>query len=332
MTPILTGRRAPRIAVVLAAGLALIAGRDALCAQDVAALGEQLAGGESRTVRLKAALALGRSGDPAALEHLFPAVDDEDAAVRKSAAVAITSVLRASGEADPARLVVGEALSADLSPGGQMEVVGILDKLSPPKGAARAIVRFLDRGDLSEEAAMKCVRTLSKERYAEFDVVRDSLLDLVETGETSVATAAAAALGRMRMSESEKEEVVAVLMEQLGLGDDDAPIRESARKSLGIVTGEGDKSTNGWRAWAVEEGYGDPVEAVPEDELEAERPPVVFPSVETGTSSIVSTLIYVVVGTVATALVVILLILRSAYTKRSAKAIDAKRRKIRRRA
>ena len=344
--PVVGGRTGPRthvlrIAYFLSLVIALDTGREALCAEavadkdvavkDIAALGERLASGETRTVRLKAALALGKSGDIKALEHLFPAIDDEDLAVRKTAAIAVASVLRASGGADPARLVLNEALSAKLSPGGQLAIVGILGNLSPPKDVARAIVRFVDRGKLSEESALKCVRIMSGERFAGSDVVRNCLLEQLEKGDVTVAAAAASALTRMDLSEREKAEVVETLVGQLNLEGESAPIREAATKALGAVTGEGRKSRSEWRAWAVKEGYGDPVERIPEDDLESERLPVIVPPVDTGASPAVSSLIYVIVGLAAAAFVVVLLVARSTLIRRSAAAIEARRQKARRR-
>jgi hypothetical protein len=333
VTNIPTGGRAPRIAALLAAGAVFGAGGAfpvAGAAQDIDALGAELARAESRADRLRLVAELGRTGDAAALAHLLGAAGDGDLAVRKRAAAAAAAVLRASGDRNPAALLAEEALSVDLSSAGQLAVVDMLDKQSPPKAAARGILRFLDRGDLAENVARRCVHKLAEPRYAEVDDARDGLLELLDTGETSVAAEAASALGRMRLSGSDKSEVVQTLVDQLGLGDDEAAVRESARTALGVVTGQGEMSVHDWRTWAVEEGYGDPVVPVPEEELEAERPPVVYPTVETETSSVVSSLVYVGVGTVAAALVAILLILRSAYTKRSADAIEARRRKARR--
>ena len=162
-------------------------------------------------------------------------------------------------------------------------------------------------------------------------MVRDGLLEQVEKGDVTVATAAASALSRMRLSEREKTEVVQTLVDQLGLEGDATPIREAATKALGVVTGEGGKSRSEWRSWAVKEGYGDPVERIPGDDLEAERLPVIVPPVDTGASPAVSSLIYVAVGLFAAALVVMLLLLRSVFRKRSVAAIEARRKKARRR-
>ncbi len=334
MKSIMTDGRALRLAAILSAGVAFGAGLPASVAegaQDVAALGEKLARSESQAERLKIVADLGRSRDPAALEHILSVINEENLAVRKRAVSAVVSVLKAAGGDGPARLLVDEALSADLSATGQLEVVGILNKLSPPKAAARALLRFIDRGDLAENVARLCVHALAKPRYADLDAARDGLLELVEEGDTTVAVAAASALGRMRMSGSDKEEVVTVLVERLGGGEEDAAVRESARKSLGLVTGEGEKSTHEWRTWAVKEGYGDPVEPVSDEDLAAARPPVIITRpIDTGSAG-VSSLIYVAVGTVAVALVAILLLLRTAFTKRSADSIEARRRKTRRR-
>jgi len=324
---------APRLAMLFATGVVFGIGASlssARGAQDVSELGKRLEQSKSSSERRRLLRELGKAGDAAALGHLIPALGDEKFGVRRSALSAIMSVLQAAGGNDPARLLVDEALSVKLSPTGQLEVVALLDKLSPPKQAAGAIIRFVKRGDLAENVARQCINTVRTSRYAGLDVVRDGLLEQVEKGDVTVAAAAASALTRMDLSEREKAEVVETLVGQLGLEGESAPIREAATKALEVVTGEDKKSTHEWRAWAVKEGYNDPVERIPEDDIEAERLPVIVPPVDTGASPAVSSLIYVVVGLAAAALVVALLVARSTLIKRSAAAIEARRQKARR--
>lgn len=335
MISVTTGSSALRIAVALAAGILMGAGRAVSGAEgagSVDALGEKLARSESRATRLKLVTALGETGDAAALSHLLPALGDENFAVRKRVATAVASILGATGGRNPAALLVDEALSADLSPAGQNEVTGILDKLSPPGEAAAAILRYLKRGDLPEHVARQCVNALAKPRYADVDAVRDGLLEQVETADVAVAAAAASALGRMPMSEDEREEVVPVLLGQLALGDEDAPVREAARKALAGVTGEGeDRSAYDWRMWGQEQGYGDPGAPVAGEEVPAIDPAtVVFTTDEPGSEVGRYTWVYAAVAVGAIVLISLLLLLRSDLARRSLRHIEATRRKARR--
>jgi len=325
---------APRLAMLLATSVVfgIVASlSSARGAQDISELGKRLEQSKSKGERRRIIRELGKTGNAGALEHLIPELGNENFGVRKCAQTAVMSVLRTAGDSDPAKLMVNEALSVKLSPTGQLEVVALLDKLSPPKQAAAAIIRFVKRGNLAENVARQCINTVRTSRYAGLDVVRDGLLEQVETGDVTVAAAAASALTRMDLSEREKAEVVETLVGQLGLEGESAPIRKAATKALEVVTGEGGKSAHEWRAWAVKEGYGDPVESIPEDDLESERLPVIVPPVDTGASPAVSSLVYVIVGLAAAAFVVVLLVARSTLIKRSAAAIEVRRQKARRR-
>ena len=326
--PVAGGRAAaPQFVLAIFTGLAVSA---ATAAQDIDALGKRLLESTSRTERIKIIEELGNSGKEAALGHILVALGDENLAVRKRAGTAVASVLKRAGGDGPARLLVDEALSVDLTPAGQLGVIGLLDEQSPPRDAAAAILRFLERGDLAENAARQCVNSLRKSRYQELDVVRDGLIEQLEDGDVKVAAAAASALATMKLSGSEKTEVVQALVDQLGLEGDDAPVREAATEALGLVTGEGAKTRSEWRSWAVEEGLGDPMDLVPERAVEDDGLPVIEPPYDPGTNYFVSSLMYVAFGGGAVAIVVVLLFLRSSQTKRSVKAIEARRKKVRR--
>src|ERR1051326_805498 len=117
---------------------------------------------DNLNVRVQAALAAGRIGDPDAVDLLIPALSDSAVAVQASAAFAL-GLLKSVRAVDPLLTIVRSVPPAAQGP-REMEAVTALAKIGGPEGAA-AIRTVLESAPLGQTAVPPAVSTALLEAW-----------------------------------------------------------------------------------------------------------------------------------------------------------------------
>ena len=117
---------------------------------------------DNLNVRVQAALAAGRIGDPDAVDLLIPALSDSAVAVQASAAFAL-GLLKSVRAVDPLLTLVRSVPPAAQGP-REMEAVAALAKIGGPEGAA-AIRTILETAPVGQTAVPPAVSTALLEAW-----------------------------------------------------------------------------------------------------------------------------------------------------------------------
>lgn len=276
-----------------------------------------------RSPRAEALLALGRLAGPEEVTLIIESLDHKDYYVRKAAGEALGGLASAPERAEAAARLIAAKIrktEKDMKPA----LIRLLGKLDSPTARAevRDYLRFTGEHGILR-AALHAAGDLKIKEAAEqvLDVVHD------EDQPRHMRELAVETLAAIEATE-EMDELVSLLE------GDEAYLREAANQALGRLAGKSlPPSADVWRSAVVrveeEEAAGGAVElneeALPETPALPSAADEVFGTIPTS-------VIYVVIALGSAVMVVGLFLLRAAFVRRRTAAIEAGRRKIRRRA
>ena len=178
---------------------------------------------DNLNVRVQAALAAGRIGDPDAVDLLIPALSDSAVPVQASAAFAL-GLLKSVRAVDPLLTVVRSVPPATQGP-REMEAVSALAKIGGPEGAA-AIRTILESAPLGQTAVPPAVSTALLEAWrlgARAPVPQ--LIGFADNADETVRAHALYSLGRLRSASAATQLL-------RGLNDQSEEIRAITARSL----------------------------------------------------------------------------------------------------
>jgi cyclophilin family peptidyl-prolyl cis-trans isomerase/HEAT repeat protein len=174
-------------------------------------------------VRVQAALAAGRIGDPDAVDLLIPALSDSAVPVQASAAFAL-GLLKSVRAVDPLLTLVRSVPPAAQGP-REMEAVTALAKIGGPEGAS-AIRTILESAPLGQTAVPPAVSTALLEAWrlgARAPIPQ--LIGFADNADETVRAHALYALGRLRSASAGAQLL-------RGLNDQSDEVRSIAARSL----------------------------------------------------------------------------------------------------
>ena len=174
-------------------------------------------------VRVQAALAAGRIGDPDAVDLLIPALSDSAVPVQASAAFAL-GLLKSVRAVDPLLTLVRSVPPAAQGP-REMEAVTALAKIGGPEGAA-AIRTILESAPLGQTAVPPAVSTALLEAWrlgARAPIPQ--LIGFADNADETVRAHALYSLGRLRSASAGAQLL-------RGLNDQSDEVRAIAARSL----------------------------------------------------------------------------------------------------